>query len=490
MKLRGLLRAAVTAAVVCAVAACGEKPADDHSTAKVPITTTSEEARAAYLHGRDLFEALRFTDAHQYFVSATEFDPGFALAWMAAANTSPTTQEFFAALRHATASAAGASEGEQMMIRALDAGVNADPDTQRSQLQALVAAYPGDERAHNALGIFLLGQQNYEAAASEYRKAIAINPEFPQPYNQLGYALRNMGDLASAEKAFKRYVELIPDQPNPYDSYAELLMKMGRYEESIQSYEKALAVEPTFITSYIGIAHNLVFMNRPEDARAALSRIEAVSRTSGELRQMHMWMAATYLHQGDFEEALAEIRQRFDIAAETDDRPAMSGDLNLMGTILLWAGRPDQAGAMYDESVAMMESSDATDDIKEAVRRNHIFDAARVALRQGDVAAAMDLAADYSKAVARHNVRFEMQQSHQLEGMLALAADEPKAALFELANANQQNPEVLLLNALAFSATGDEAAVRAACRQVVDFNQLSFNLAFARGEARTMLEIL
>jgi tetratricopeptide (TPR) repeat protein len=490
MRSRGLPAAAVTAVLISALTACGGGAGDDHSSAKVPITTTSDEARAAYLHGRDLYEALRFTDAHQYFVSATELDPNFALAWMAAANTSPSAQEFFAALRHATANAAGASDGEQMMIGALEAGVNADPGTQLSLLQSLVAAYPGDERAHNALGIFLLGQQKYEAAAAEYRKAIVINPEFPQPYNQLGYALRFTGEYDAAEQAFKRYIELIPDQPNPYDSYAELLMKMGRYEESIQSYEKALAVEPTFIASYIGIAHDLLFMDRPEDARAALLRIEGVARTGGELRQMHTWMAAAYLHQGDFEGALGEVQRRYDLAAETDDRPAMSGDLNLMGTILLWAGSPGQAAVKYGESVAMMESSDATDDIKEGVRRNHLFDTARVALRQGDIAAAADLAAAYGEAVAEHNVRFELQQSHQLEGMLDLAADEPKAALFELANANQQNPEVLLLNALAFAAAGDHDAALAACRQVVDFNQLSFNLAFVRGEARAMLETL
>ncbi len=490
MRSRGLLPAAVSFSVICALAACGKGPADEHSTAKVPITTTSEEARAAYLHGRDLFEALRFTDAHQHFVSATELDPNFALAWMAAANTSPTTHEFFAALRHATESAAGASDGEQMMIGALDAGVNADPETQRSLLQSLVAAYPGDERAHNALGIFLLGQQDYEAAAAEYRKAIAINPEFPQPYNQLGYALRNMGDFDAAEKAFKRYVELIPDQPNPYDSYAELLMKMGRYEESILSYEKALAVEPTFIASYIGIAHDLLFMNRPEDARDALSRIEGVARTSGEVRQMHTWRAATYLHQDDFGGALAEAQKRFDIAAATDDRPAMSGDLNLIGRILLRAARPEEAAAKYDEAVAMMEISDTTDDVKEAVRRNHLFDAARVALRQGELAAATDLAAAYDEAVAMHNVRGEIQQSHQLQGMLALAGGDPKAALFDLANANQQNPEVLMLNAVAFSAAGDDEAARAACRQVIDFNQPSFILAFVRGEARRLLESL
>jgi len=469
------------------LAACGGNPHNQKDRVKVPITTASEQARAAYLHGRDLLEQLRFTDAHQYFLSATELDPEFAMAWMAAANTAPTTHEFFAARRHAVATADGASDGEQMMIGAFEAAVNRDPDTQRALLQALVAAYPGDERAHNAYGIFLYGQQDFESAIVEYREAVAINPDFSQPHNQLGYALRFLGKFEEAEKAFVRYIELIPDQPNPYDSYAELLMKMGRFEESIASYEKALSIEPTFIASYIGIANNLIFMGRPSDARATLTRIEDVARTGGELRQMHTWKAACYLHEGDFDGALSEMQSRYDIAAEDDDRAAMSGDLNLKGDMLLEAGRTDEAAAMYLASVAMIETSEATDDIKEAFRRNAVYDRARLALAANDVETAAGLATDYREAVALHNVRFEVQQSRQLDGLVALASGEPKAALFELANANQQNPQVLLLNALAFSAAGDREAARAACLQVINFNQLNFNLAYVRGTAKKML---
>ena len=487
MRSRRLRPAAATVAIMLTLAACGGDSSNQQDLAEVPITTASEEARAAYLHGRDLLEQLRFTDAHQYFVSATDLDPEFALAWMAAANTSPSTHEFFASMRHAVATAAGASDGEQMMIRAFEAAVNRDPETQRAQLEALVAAYPGDERAHNTYATFLFGQQDFEAAIIEYRKAVAINPGFSQPYNQLGYSYRFLGKFEEAEEAFVRYIELIPGQPNPYDSYAELLMKMGRFEDSIASYEKALSIEPTFIASYIGIANNFIFMGRAEDARATLSRITDIARTSGELRQMHTWKAASYLHEGDLDGALAEVQSRYDIAAEDDDRVAMSGDLNLMGNMLLEGGRTGEAAARHEASVAMMESSDAPGDIKDAVRRNAIYDRARLALAANDLETAARLATDYREAVALHHVRFEVQQSRQLDGLVALTSGEPETALFDLANANQQNPQVLLLNALAFSAAGDREAARAACRQVINFNQLNFNLAYARGKAKKLL---
>ena len=83
MRSRILRPAAATVAIVCTLAACGGGSEDQPNRVKIPITTVSDEARTAYLLGRDLLEQLRFTDAHQYFVSATELDPEFAMAWMA-----------------------------------------------------------------------------------------------------------------------------------------------------------------------------------------------------------------------------------------------------------------------------------------------------------------------------------------------------------------------------------------------------------------------
>jgi len=270
---------AVSGLVLCSLIACGAAPPPDREvdTKKIPITTSSEKARDAFLKGRWLLDNLRLTDAHEYFIKAVEADPDFALAHLRVANTASTNQEFFDALRRAVDESADVSEGEKLVIAAFQAGVAGDPQTQQSKLEALVALFPEDERAHNLIGNFLFfNQQNYERAISAYRAAIDINPAFATPYNNLGYALRFVGDYAAAEEAFQRYTELIPDQPNPYDSYAELLMKMGRYDESISSYQKALEIDPNFVPSYIGIGNNQMFVGRFEDARSTFSKIDEI----------------------------------------------------------------------------------------------------------------------------------------------------------------------------------------------------------------------
>src|SRR6185503_15511079 len=208
-------------AAVFSLAAAGAAtaaPAD-----KIPVTTSSEEARQLYLKGRDLFEKLRATDARPLFEQAVAKDPGFVLAHVGLANTSPTAKEFFTALQGATSVADKGSEGEKLIVCGLDAGAKGDVARQKECLTKLVAAFPNDERAHNLMGAYLFGRQDWAAAVAEYQKATTINPQFSQPYNQMGYAQRFLGQYADAERSIKKYIELITNDPNPYDSYAELL---------------------------------------------------------------------------------------------------------------------------------------------------------------------------------------------------------------------------------------------------------------------------
>jgi tetratricopeptide (TPR) repeat protein len=473
-------------------AGCGAAPEEAAGEAgKVPITCASDDARSAYLTGRELQENLRATDSRQHFQRASEIDPGFALAHLALANTATTNTEFFEALARASEVSGNASAGERLMVDALLAGVNSEPELQKQLLEELVATYPEDERAHQLAGIFFFGRQEYDRAIEHHRRSTEINPEFAPAYNQLGYAMRFAGDYAGAEQAFQRYIELIPGEPNPYDSYAELLMKMGRFDESIVQYERALEQNPEFIASYVGIANNQMFKGEFDGARNTLALLESRARTDAERRQACTWLSRSFVLEGDFENALAEIQRRYDIAAETDDLGAMSADVNLMGDILLHAGRADEAAPKYTESVALSNRSVATEEAKEAVRRNHIADVVRVSLAQGDIDAAAEKAAEYRQQVEVHQIPFEMWQSHELFGLIALARSEYQAAVEELQRANRQDARVLLAEAKALWGAGDDENARDVCSRAAHLNalnQVPQNYAFARSEALALLE--
>ncbi|MDH3745168.1 MAG: tetratricopeptide repeat protein [Acidobacteriota bacterium] len=476
------------------VAACGQAPqatveqeAPQDSASKIPVTTDSDAAREAFLIGRDLNERLRATDAHEHFLKAVELDPSFAWAHLLAGFTGSTAQEFWDHLESAVEATGTASDGERLLVLAAEAGAKGHPDEQIALLTQLVAAFPSDERAHNALGAVHFGRQEYGQAIEHYRHAIDINPEFSQPYNQKGYAHRFLADFEAAEASFQKYVELIPDDPNPYDSYAELLMKMGRFEEAIGKYEQALEQNPNFVASYVGIANNQILMGDPQAARATLEELSSVARNVGESRAALLWKARSYLHEGKYDEALETCGARLALAEADDDQATIAGDLNLVGDILLEAGRLDEATDSYAKSIEAIEKAAVSDDVKENVKRNILFDQARVALAGDDLQKAKETATSYGEMVEVKKIPFEVRQAHELMAMIALAEGKPDGALAHLEQANQQNPRVLLLTAQAHQGLGRGEDARAYCEAAADFNALSGTYAFVRPAAQEML---
>jgi tetratricopeptide (TPR) repeat protein len=476
--------ACLCALLAVSLAAAGE---EKQTTGKVPITTPSKEAKDLYLKGRDLSERLRATDAREMLKEAVAKDESFALGHLALANTAPSAKEFFASLKRAVELAPKVTDAERDMILGLDAGVRSDPEAQRKHYTKLAAAFPNDERVHNLLGGYYFGRQEYEAAIAEYQKAIAINPGFSQPYNQMGYAYRFLERYDEAQTAFKKYIELIPDDPNPYDSYAELLMKRGRFQESIDNYEKALAVKRNFVASYVGIGLNQVLMGQPEKARETYARLTQIARNNGERRTALVQTAASYVHEGRTDDAIQAVQKMYQVAEADGDRIAMAGDLNLMGNILLEAGRPGDAAAKFAKAVQTAEQADVPVEVKEANRRNALANEARIALARNDLATARAKAKAYADQAAAKKVPFEVRQSHELLGLIALQDKDYAAAVAELQQANQQDPRVLFSLAQAYRGKGEAPTARATLAKAADFNGLGFNYSFVRGKAKKML---
>lgn len=479
---RPIATIALAPLVALAVAACavGENT-------KIPITTSSPEARVLYLRGREMSDRLRSTDARTYFEQAVAKDAEFALAHLALATTSAISNEFFASMTRAVELSKKVSEAERRMILAFLAGVSGDPLQQNEHLTWLVENYPGDERAMNLRGDYHFGRQEYDEALACYEKAIRINPEFSQPYNQFGYVYRFQGRFEEAEKAFKKYIELIPDEPNPFDSYAELLMKLGRFKESIEVYKKALALDSHFIASYIGIGHNFMLLDRPDEARSWFRRMREVARTSVERRQSHLWTAAAFLHEGRDRKALQEIEAMYAIAEQDGNVTAMSTDLTRMGHILLEADAPEGALERFRDSLAIVQEAEVPLQVKEFRERTTLYFEARAALSQELIEIAEHKTRMFAIRVENHRIPSEIRQLHELKGRIALYHENYSWALEEFEQANQQDPRVLYLLALAYRGQGDNSRARDYSERAANFNGISFNYAFVRERAQRML---
>ena len=454
---------------------------------KIPITTSSADARQEYIKGRTLAENLRGQDSREFLMRAAAKDPRLALAHYSLALSAPTAKDFLQHLKRAVALADRASEGERLMILGLQAGANADTKLQREYYERLAAAYPRDERAHFLLGGAYFGQQNYAKAIAEYEKSIALAPEYAPAYNLLGYAHRANGEFDEAEKAFKKYIALIPNDPNPYDSYAELLMKMGRFDQSIAMYRKALATDSHFAPSRFGIASNLMFQGKHDEARAEAWKLHQSARNDGERRTALFGAAVIYADEGKLDQALAELQKEYAVAEKISDTAAMSADLVAMGDVALEAGRPVDARKFYVRSLEMQERSDLSAEVKEDAKLNHHYNLGRAALQAGDLEGAREHAKTFLSGATAKNNGAETRQAHELTGAIALQEGKYDQALDELRQGNQQDPYTLFRIALAYQGKGDQVKAADFFRQAANQNALpTLNSAFVRAKAKRL----
>jgi tetratricopeptide (TPR) repeat protein len=455
--------------------------------ATVPVTSASEEARTLYLKGRELSDQLRVHDARKMFEQAVAKDPTFALAHYDLAIVSPGPKEFLAHLDHAVKHSGKASEGERLMIMSLKASSVGDSKKSLEYAEELGEKYPRDPRALTLLGFAYSGVQQFDKAVTTLTKATEVDPGFAQAYNLLGYAYMPQEKYAEAETAFKKYIELVPNDPNAHDSYAEMLMRTGRFDESVSHYRKALSLDPHFSNAHLGITGNLMYQGKHAAAAAEAQKLYDQARDDGDRRSAMLTRAVVYVDQARTAQALRELEKLYAFDAKLGDTVAMSTTAQQMGDILMESGQADEAAKRYRQSLALVEASSLSPEIKEFSKLGDHLNLARVALAKGDVKGAKAHAEQYRTGADATEDVGRIRTAHELAGQIALKEKDYDGAVSHLGQADQQDPYVLYALATAYQGKGDSVKAKELAKRAASANSLpSLRYAMVRTKAMKM----
>jgi tetratricopeptide (TPR) repeat protein len=291
---------------------------------KVPVTTSSQEARHDYelgmLHREDLlFNEEGLND----FRRAVAVDPDFALGHATIAFFSDDPHEVKREIALAKQTIAHSVPDERLLIRFMVDSKDGDLIPAISAMNDLIAEYPRDARLGNLYGEWLLAVElNYDRAEEVLKHVLKEDPNYYPALNNLAYCYSLSGDYSQTAKLMEQYVSQLPGQPNPQDSYGELLRMAGDFKDSIEHYQAALFISPSFTTSQLGIASNYAFMGDEEQARVEYLRaIEMTKERTTKLQYRMLW-AMTYFRANQQEEArkaytdLAKLAHKEDLAVD------------------------------------------------------------------------------------------------------------------------------------------------------------------------------
>ena len=223
----------------------------------------------------------------------------------------------------------------------------------------------------------------------------------------------------------------------------------------------------------------------PSEAAAELQVMSKKARTDGERRTALFALAVLDVDGGKTARALQAADEQYALAQKSGDVPGMTFDLQLKANILLEAGKPDEARGLFERAAKVVEESNLSPEFKENGRLTLHYNLCRVALGKKDYAAAGAEADAYRTGAAAMKNPALVKQSHELDGIVALAQKNYDKAIAELGQANQQNPYNLYRLCQAYQGKGDAAKAREYCAGAADSNTLpQINLAFVRAKAK------
>lgn len=112
------------------------------------------------------------------------------------------------------------------------------------ELQTVTRLRPAHCAAHRHLGIALLEQRRIDDAIAHLSRAIELESTCLEATLKLGIALRIKGDLIAARNTLARAIELAPRCIEGYDELATTYLALGREADSWQTLERALVLRP------------------------------------------------------------------------------------------------------------------------------------------------------------------------------------------------------------------------------------------------------
>ena len=198
---------------------------------------------------------------------------------------------------------------------------------------------PGDtdrERAYRAnnVGVALLEQFDYEAAARSFREALKLHPSLdlarlnlaialfygghtadaaaeartaverlpdaPQVHYVAGLIARAEDDPDAAAAAFERALKLDPADPGVKVNLGQIALQQRQYDRALTFFRDAVTAEPYNVTATYSIALALMRSGKPEEGRKAMQQFEQLRDSA-----YGVTYSQTYLAQGKYAEAIA-----------------------------------------------------------------------------------------------------------------------------------------------------------------------------------------
>lgn len=459
---------------------------------EIPMTTTSDEARAVFMQGQHALDMGRFQDANALFKQAAEKDPQFTYAYINVMNAASSADDFMSNLELAEANMAAASEGEQLLVKIARTTVDVDVAKRLELSRQLVEAYPASPRALLNLAGVQTGLDEITDARATMNRALELDPNFVPTQISLGfsYLFNEPKDFAVAERHMRRVVELEPEEANAQVNLGDVFRAMNMLEQARDSYARGAELDPSSDLALSKKGHADSFLGNYDEARTDFE--QAVEAARDQLKATWARFGAfVSAYEGNPEAAVSELDGIY-ASIEQMGIPehqlngAKIATLSNQATIALHHGMLDAAEQAIEQRGMYMRAQAervGDEDFTRAQEANIAIWEGRLAARKGDYETARTKAAEVATLVEVQTNPRRMEGYHALMGLTSLLQRNHQEAVEHYRQANKNNIYHKYHLALALEGAGNAEEAMSLFKEVAEFNFNSAAYACIRNDA-------
>lgn len=464
----------------------------------LPVTTTSDEARTAFMEGQYAADVGRPYDARASFQRAIDLDPEFTQAYVNAANNATSLDEFNEYTNMAAEHSAAATEPERILIDINKAFLANDLEGALEMGQRLVELVPESPRARLTLaGVQAALNRNEEARATMI-EAIELAPDMVAAELQLAqnYLFGDPKDYALAEQHMQRAIELAPAEGQPVEMLGDVYRAQQRLEESREAYGRSAELDPSDGIPTLKRGHINSFLGNYDEARADYDAAIAMG-IGGQKAGFANFRAFTHVHAGDPQAAIDELESVYasidsdelGIPAHERNGQKINTLTNLVYIALHHDLFPAAERALQRRSEAMMINAETvgTEEFRRAQEANIAYWEGMLAARRGDFETAAAKADECARLVEADPNPRKMEPVHEMRGVIALEQENWSEAILHLEQGNLANLYTKYLLALAHEGAGNSAEAQSLFGEVAESNFNFVGFALVRKEAMEKL---
>ncbi|MBD0372303.1 MAG: protein kinase [Pyrinomonadaceae bacterium] len=157
-------------------------------------------------------------------------------------------------------------------------------------------------------GAYFFSVRDYDAAISDYRKALSMQKDFPSAHNRLGRALMAKGQLNAAAEEFRTAIEQQGgNYPAAQYNLGFVLQQQGDFNNALIAYNAAINQRGgSYPDAFYQIGIILINLQRNKEAEDALRK--AISQNGGRDPEAHLALGAVLASEKDYQNAETEFR--------------------------------------------------------------------------------------------------------------------------------------------------------------------------------------